>query len=183
VGDVVSELPVASVAFNAPTKLDANEVAFVQVLVSRTSSVEALQYKLDEVGARHGARIRVHDVMEAQLKGGGFDIKELTSPIQGVDRETEWKWEIRGTREGHQRLRLTLWAVVGIDGVPAPYNVRTFERTIDVEVTMRQRIMGYAEGLTWLWPVILVPLVGLVWRVWKRRRDRAQKAEQYGWPE
>jgi hypothetical protein len=173
VGDVIRALEPASVAFNAPRTLQLNEPAVIQVLLSGNRTVAELERELTARGEREGDVIRVSDAMEAQLSGSGFAVENVTPTVQLVSRDavTEWKWEVEPTETGERRLHLALSALIDVNGSERPYTVRTFERTLVVEVTLRRRLETFAEeNWQWLWTAILVP-VGAWWL--QRRRHRA----------
>jgi hypothetical protein len=73
----LEELPVASVAFNAPTTLDKGESTVIQLLLSLDKPISDLRDQLDEVGETEGARVRVSPQVEARLTGPGFKIEPI----------------------------------------------------------------------------------------------------------
>ncbi len=173
--------PLASAAFNAPTELPLGDSAEIQLLLSLSKPVSDLQAELTEIGQSQGAQVRVAPLMEARLTGGGFRIEALTPERQPIGRttDTEWRWEVEGTEQGSQRLHLSLSALITAGGEQTPRAVRTFDREIDIEVTLRQRITGFiGDNWQWLWTAILVPLGYLVLRwVKARARPREEQAE------
>jgi 2'-5' RNA ligase len=48
---------------------------------------------------------------------------------------TEWKWKIKPTSPGRQHLHLTLAAIFTVDGEPTKRAIRTFDKTIEVQIT------------------------------------------------
>ena len=136
------------------------------------------QEMITAAGEREGARIKVSDRMQARLSGQGFKIEAITNETQaisGVD-STEWKWEIQPTKPGRQQLHLTLSATLNVEDERIPRTVRTFERTIDVQITWPQRFSRFfGSPLQWVLTVIVIPLLGVgfhQWRQWrKRNRD------------
>jgi hypothetical protein len=174
---LISRLDLASVSFNAPTRLSLDESTVIQLLLSREASVHDLQEQLSEVGEREGARIEASDRMEARLTGLGFRIEAITPELQAVrrGRVTEWRWDVEPTETGRRRLHLTLSALVDVDGDETPFHVRTFDRTLDVEVTWTRQVTGFvSRNWQWLWSAILIP--GLGW-MWHSRRRSARAAD------
>jgi len=119
-----------------------------------------------EAGQKEGATINVSDQMEARLTGFGFAIQAVTPEIQAVSDKstTEWKWDIKPAEPGLQRLHLTVSALLSIEGSRVPRAIRTFDRTIDVQVTSQERLsFFFTENWQWLWTAILIPIVGWLW--------------------
>lgn len=167
IDQVLDDLSMANVAFNAPRTLRVNEPAVIQVLVSGQQMVGQLEEQLTELGEREGERIRASDRMDARLTGLGFKIEAITPAVQLVSGSgvTEWRWEIEPTRVGTQRLHLTLSALIAVDGTESAYTVRTFARTLDIRVTWGERVSGFlSDNWQWLWAALLVPVAGLLFR-------------------
>lgn len=170
--DVLDDLELVNVAFNAPRTMHLNEPVVIQLLLSGGQTVEQLQKELTALGEQEGEQIRASDTMEAQLTGPGFDIAPVTPAVQLVSKEavTEWQWEVEPTKTGERRLHLTLSALIDLGGKERTYTVRTFERTLVVKVTFGERLETFVgENWQWLWTALLIPIVGLVLR-WRQRR-------------
>ena len=171
---ILEGLPLASVAFNAPTALPRGESAVIQLLLSLPKPIEDLQDELDEVGEREGARVRVSPLMEARLTGGsGLDVSAITPERQAVGSgtDTEWSWEIDAAEAGTEELHLTLSALITVEGDRTPRAIRTFDRTIVIHVGWGDRIEGFVGGnWQWLWAAVIAPFLGLVWGARRRRR-------------
>jgi hypothetical protein len=172
IDDVLEDLDLVNVAFNAPRTMHLNDPVVIQLLLSGGQTIEQLQEELTALGEQEGEQIRASDAMEAQLTGAGFDIAPVTPAIQLVSNEavTEWKWEVQPTKTGERRLHLALSALIDLDGKDRTYTVRTFERTLDVNVTFGERLETFAsDNWQWLWTALLIPIVGLVLR-WRQQR-------------
>ena len=168
---VLAGLPRANVAFNAPSTLRLDEPAVIQLLLSGRRSIRRLKEEITALGRREGARIMASDSMEAHLVGSGFKIEAITPTVQPASGAgvTEWKWEVEPTKAGTQRLYLTLSALLELEGKQSVYTVRTFERSLDVRVPLRERLSGFAgRNWQWLWTALLLP-VGA--RMLRQRRN------------
>jgi Divergent InlB B-repeat domain len=169
---VIQRLPWANIAFNAPTTLTLGESVVVELLLSAEQPIGRLEKEITALGKRKGARIRASDRMEARLTGLGFEIEAVTPETQGVAGEgvTQWKWEVKPTETGAQRLHLTLSAIIQVRGNDSPRTVRTFEQTLVVDVTWRARLSKFVgDNWQWLWTAILIPIVG--WALGRRARQ------------
>jgi hypothetical protein len=166
-------LRLANVAFNAPATMRLDEPMVIQLLLSGKQSIRELKQKLTALGDREGEQIRASDSMEADLTGAGFDIVPVTPTVRFVDRDevTEWKWEVTPNESGERRLHLTLSALIDVGNSEKPYTVRTFERTLVVNVPFRVRLEAFVdENWQWLWTALVLP-VGL-WLLQRRRHGK-----------
>jgi hypothetical protein len=169
----LSQLPEGSIAFNAPDSMLFGQSQEMRLLLSPELSVDAVKDKLRGMpGIIEGAVVRIAPQMEARLSGQSFDVNPITPERQVVARNeaTEWRWEVTPKTTGSQRLFLAL--NVSIEGTSR--TLRTFDRTIQVQVTLGQRFSGFvSNNWQWLWTTALVPLAG--W-LWKRRRSSGVRA-------
>jgi hypothetical protein len=77
------------------------------------------------------------------------------------------EWEVTNQASA-QTLHLALSAHIDVAGRDAPLVVRTFDRDIQVDITIPQRVSGFIQkNWQWLWAAIVVPIVGYLW---KRRK-------------
>ena len=155
----------ASIAYSTPETLRLGDTATIQLLLSRSESVGELKGQLTEPGPSAGERIRVSERMEAHLSGPGFKIEAIIPDDhpQKVEDEgvNEWRWDVTAVTPGEQRLHLVLNAVVLIDGEETNRFVRTFDRQINVRVTVLQQAANFLGGnWQWLWTVAVVPAAG-----------------------
>lgn len=170
VDHALGQMRFGNAAFNAPTAMKLSDTASIQLLLSLVTPIEELKGMVEGHGIKEGVRIKVSNRMEARLTGANFSITAVTPEAQAVSNNTttEWKWEIKPISKGVQNLHLTLSALIDVDGSTTPRSIRTFDKTIVVEVTWRQKVSQFIEkNWQWLWAVMLAPLGG--W-IWKRRK-------------
>jgi hypothetical protein len=170
VDQVVGSLEKANIAFNVPEKLNLKETAQIELLLSMRESAETLRNSIEAEGAREGATIKVSKRMEASLTGADFQITEITPKEQAVGsiETVNWKWDVKPTSLGQHPLHLTLTALVSVDGTTTRRAIRTFDKTIKVNVTATQWAGDFvAKNWQWLWAAIVLPLAGGVWKQWK----------------
>jgi hypothetical protein len=164
----MESLSQANIAFNAPQTMNVTETTQIKLLLSLTRKIEDLEKDLvRSPGGHEGATIRVSERMEARLSGADFSITALTPEEQAVTSvsETEWRWEVQPTKPGRHQLHLTLTALLMVGGTTTAKAVRTFDKVIDVEVTLGQRLSGFVSGnWQWLWAVVVVPVGAWIWR-------------------
>jgi hypothetical protein len=155
--------------------MNIRNTALIHLVLSVVRPIEDLKQMIEAEGERIGARIQVSNRMEARLSGTNFQITAITPETQAVTRNdvTDWKWEIKPISAGRQYLHLTLSALLKLEGISTPRTIRTFDRTIEVEVSWDQRVTTFLKNnWQWLWAAILVPVAG--W-LWKRKKDSLQK--------
>jgi hypothetical protein len=172
---ILESLEWGNIAFNAPQSMNLKESAQIQLLLSLEESIEDLRKTLTQAGEKEGARIRVSDRMEARLTGPNFQIAAITPEEQAITSKgvTEWKWEVKPASGGRHHLHLTLTALFDVDGNSTRRAIRTFDKTIEVEVTWSDQTSQFvANNWQWLWAAILVPLIGWLWKGRKSHADR-----------
>ena len=162
-----------NIAFDAPSTMRFGQVQTVELVLSPSLSAPALQSQLNEQVGAESAQVQISNRMEAKLTGIGFTIEALSPDLQAVTTQqvTRWQWEVTPTGRGQKKLHLSLSAHIAAAGSDAPLVVRTFDRDIDVNVTVGQRVTSFLQtNWTWLWVAIVVPVTGYVWSRWKKRR-------------
>jgi len=176
VAQAVTKLPVATVAFNTPTELGRGETATIKLLLSpATISIAELEDRVDEAGQKSGAHVKYSRVMEATLASEDFDVTPLSREQQFVaaGQDTEWLWQVKPTRTGVLHLFLTLNAIIEVGDQTNAYKVKTFSRTLTINVSLGTHVRDFVAGnWQWLWTAVLFP-VGL-W--FYRRRTRPTQA-------
>lgn len=163
------------VAFNAPQTINIKDTIKVRALVSPDESANAMKVQIDAPGEQVVESVQVSKFMEARLTGVGFTIVPISQAQQVVGSGiTTWEWEVTPEKEGRHRLNLSLDAFVRMDGQNVA-RTRTFNRDIDVDVTVSQRIGGWVDQHgKWAWSTLLVPL----WAWWNNKRKKAKPGSE-----
>ena len=172
---IVSNLEWGNIAFDAPKKIKFEEPKIIELILSPTKSVQELQSSLKSHEQSESARIQISNRMEANLSGSGFKIEALVPQEQAVSRgkTTQWKWEVTPIKDGDQNLYLTLSAIIDVSNQKEPFVIRTFDKTIKVEVSTGQRISTFiSSNWQWLWASILVPLSPFIWKWYQKKRGK-----------
>jgi hypothetical protein len=179
----LKELTWSSIAFNAPSEMRLGEAQEIDLLLSPAASVEELEQQITAEGETVSAEIRVSNHMQAQLNAGtgsDFTITPLTPEEQAVSSQdiTEWEWAVEPTKPGSHTLELSIYARINIDGNATPTKIETFERTINVQVSLwKSTLLWVDDNKEWLLPIvigsILIPLAGVLWR----RKHQKNKTE------
>jgi hypothetical protein len=164
---VLQKLEFGNIAFNVPQTMRLRDTAVIELLLSVATPTDELKRMIEAAGEKEGARIRVSERMEARLSGPNFAITAITPELQAVSRHdiTQWKWEVKPSRDGHQYLHLTLSALLSVDAASTPRALRTFDKMIEVEVSWPQQVGSFFEqNWQWLWATVCVPIVGWLWK-------------------
>lgn len=174
---VLESMKLGNIAFNCPTSIDLKDIAQIELRLSMDQSVEELQKAITSAGQKEGRQVRISDVMEARLTGPAFQITAQTPREQAIASRgvTQWRWDIKPTSTGQQRLHLTLSAVLYVNGQRTRKAIETFDKTIDVWVPAGRRVSGFLSN-NWQWglTVVLIPVGGWCWK-WLRKRRRKPK--------
>lgn len=175
VDEIVSNLEWGNIAFDAPKRMKFEEPKTIELLLSPTKSVWELQSSLKSHEQTETAFIQISNRMEASLSGTGFKIEALVPQEQAVyrGRTTQWKWQVTPTKDEDQNLYLTVSAIINVSNQRVPLVIRTFDKTIEVEVSVGQRISMFgASNWQWIWTSLLVPLCLILWK-WHKGRKAA----------
>lgn len=176
IDDIVEKMDWGNIAFNAPERMDLNSSSTIHLVLSPQSSIEELKKQVAAEGAKEGARIRISELMEAHLSGAGFQISPINPETQAISQSeiTEWKWEVVPTRGGRNILYLTLTAVIEVGDKERPRRIRTFDKTIEVEVSgWQSAFIVFRENWEWMWTLIVLPVGAWIWR--RQRKAATQE--------
>lgn len=159
-----------SVAFDTPKKMVLERSETVLVAVSPKLSPKELEGMLSkEVGRGvKGDAIKISSRMRAELIGPAFTVTSVMPADQAVRLEepTRWKWVVTPMESGDQDLHVSLHAFLTIsDGSERdiPIVLKTYERTIPIEVTYIQRARFFwREHWQWTIATVLIPTVAFI---------------------
>jgi hypothetical protein len=176
----LSRLARSNLAFNAPKQMRLGETETLKLTLSPSASVGELTHRLRESGARgrivSEQQIVTAQRMEARLTGSEFEIEATSPETQAITytQPTDWTWEVTPTEGGeNKKLHLTVTALLRVEGETTPREIRSFSKTLTVNVTVGQRISGFVgTNWQWLWTAILVPVGVWGWKKWKDRREQ-----------
>lgn len=174
---ILENLPLGNIAFNTPTAININDTASIQLILSLSKPIEELKQMIEAEGEKQGESIKVSDQMEARLTGPHFQIHAVTPENQGIAStgETKWTWDVKPLKTGRQMLHLTLTAKFAVNGQPNSRVIRTFDKNIEVNVTLVQKGTEFLEKFgQWLWAGIIIPIAGWLWK--RRKASRASPA-------
>jgi len=167
----------ANIAFNdAPEEMNLEQTAIITLLLSPTLSEEALKAQITAGGVITTDSILVTPYMRAELlndEPGAFTIVGLPqSPEQVVSalEPTQWVWSLTPLKEGAHTVRLTISRLVVFQGEQTWRPVKTYTKTMQVNVTFNQRL----ARLDWKWIVglLFTAVLPILWR-WQDKKKKA----------
>ncbi len=184
IDNLLKSLRAANIAFNAPDKMQIDERYDIHLVLSSSQSIDELQAELKRrIGENkrlEGYEVRITPRMEARLTGQNFKIEAVTPETQAISTHemTEWQWDVKPERGGKQVLHLTLNALVYVQNTSTPRTIRSFDRTIEVQVSRRRLVSDWFRD-NWYWiGTVIVPLV--IW--WWRNRRSGKKPRKWDKP-
>ncbi len=183
IDEILSQLEWGNIVFNAPKAMQFKETRTIELLLSNSVSEQQLRAELEKVERIESARVRISNQMEARLSGAGFRIEAILPEKQAVGSEdiVKWKWDVTATEVGSHRLHLTLSAILTVSGRDTPFVIRTYDRDINVEITLAQRFSSFfSKHWTWLWAAILVPVGGYVWKKYHKKKPNKELTKKGG---
>ena len=171
------------IAYDPPTAMNVGDTRVLTLVMSPSSSVDAIQKTLRDRGAidPQGTAVKYAPRMQAHLAGAAFQIDAVTPESQAVSASaaTEWRWQVTAQKEGIQPLELSLNAQVTIAGGDTEYAIKTFDQSIEVKITGLAVVEAFvSEHVEWLFGLIVVPLAGLFWRKLRAARSSRSVAPQ-----
>ncbi len=172
VDQILSQLVLGNLAFNAPEKINIEDTVSIRVALSPDQGAAAVGARIEEPGRIISETLQVSNLMQARLTGEGFKIVAVTPEKQAVSSGiTEWLWDVTPLKEGKHQLTLSMDALITVNGEVVPKTLRTYRKPIEVEVTATQVAGNFlSEHGKWAWSTLLLPL--FAW-VAKKRKDRA----------
>jgi hypothetical protein len=153
----------ANIAFNAPETLGYGRTFVIKLELSANKTPEELAGIIHEPGPTETATVKISNEMDARLTGEQFEIKAVRPERQAVSANgTEWSWDIKPRELGRQKLHLTLDAVLKIDNHESTYTLKTFDKTIGVNVVWPDTWLVFF-GKYWQWIVTTIVIPFVVW--------------------
>jgi len=183
VNQQIQEMKKAVIAFNVPEAMSYEEVQPIRLVLS------PLKLKEEEVAGmvkKPGRIVIETDVpyaplMVASLTGAGFDIdpgEPVRQPVSSVD-ETYWEWDVKALKLGKQSLKVTMHAILIVNGSKEERYIDSFTKDIYIEVSWRRRVVDFgANNWQWLWAAIGIPTATWFWSY--RRKQVKQDGEGEG---
>ena len=166
-----------TIAYRAPEPMRVGEAQRVTVRVT-DGTASPSPSELPGTGRPTIDPAMVGPDVKAALTGPDFDIERVGEDdgrrALVTDGHVEWAWDVRPQRSGHLRLEITLYVLLN-DG-STPIEVRTYDRSVEVEVDTWREVTGWLKE--WLpYTGLTIPvLAGGTLALIARRRAKARNA-------
>lgn len=151
----------AKLAFAMKDKANINEDIKAQLLIDPREEVKNLESQLTVDGTPLVKTIKVSKIVKATLIAPDFDVIKVTEEEQILsDAEpTEWLWKLSAKSFGKHEVNLSVTAIVKLDGREGKHHLKTFDKTITVEVTGKQLIIDWLkENYRWIISTLIIPV-------------------------
>lgn len=158
---VISQLHSASMAFSAPEKANIKDDITVHLLIDPSKDLKDLETILNGTGKVNSAKVKISKVVIATLSAPDFTIEKVTPEEQAVAETapTEWIWTLTPKSTGKNEVKMSITAIVTIDGKEHKYHIKTYEKTIIIQVTPQQVVSDwFSKYWQWLFSTLILPL-------------------------
>lgn len=151
----------AKLAFVMKDKANINDDIKAQLLIDPREEVKNLENQLTVEGTAIVKTIKVSKIVKATLTAPDFHITKITEEEQILsDTEpTEWLWKLNAKSSGKHEINLSVTAIVKVDGRESKHHLKTFDKTVIVEITGNQLIMDWLEtNYKWIISTLIIPV-------------------------
>lgn len=156
---IIAQLFRASMAFVLPETTNITEDIKAQLLID--PSTDDVSKQLTVKGTVTKSTIQISKVAIAKLTAPDFDVVAITPEQQALTttEPTEWLWELQPKSAGTHDVQLTVTAVIKVDGDKSEHHLKTFEKSVTVQITPMQVIKAWlAKYWQWIVSTLIVPL-------------------------
>lgn len=169
---VLSKLFKATVTFILPRSGNIDSILNAQLVVQPGGTIGGAD-KAISTGNRTTAQVEISRKLHAQITATDFDVTPVTPETQLVaaDKSTEWLWELHPKKAGIHQVKLTVTAIVKVDGESSEHYLKKFEEVVTVEVHPVQVLLAWLSKY-WQWLVSTLVLPFLLW-VYKKKFNQA----------
>jgi hypothetical protein len=176
----VQKLRESTILFNPPREMQEQKTEKIEARISFQDIGSALAEGLEGHGPPETAILKVSPIMRVTLTGDPTAFRIDGSGAEQIVAGkpfAQWDWYVTPLKSGDQNLTLTATATIDVPGKgEKPAYIKTLEKPITIHVDRwRASKEFFANNWQWLWTVVLVPGVGLLWGL-RRRRKRKVRA-------
>jgi len=167
---IISQLSVASMAFTVPSRSNIHDPVNIQLIIDKSVEPREAERELTKSGSKVSTKIMISKIMEAKVIAPDFTISELGPSQQAMANSipTEWNWTLIPKSPGVHDVHLIVTAIVNVDGVSTNKQIKTFDKVVTIDITVRQRFFEwFHENWKWVFSVVIGPALMVAWRQYK----------------
>ena len=161
-----------AIVYNVPKKMNIDDYHIIHLVLKLNESADVLKRSVDDKGVKIGEEIKISKRMKASLTGSMFEIAPHCPETQVISKKeaTHWYWDIHPKKIGQLSLHLTISAIISVDGQSTLRALKSYEKTIVVEITKRQQFKQFIlKYWDWLCTVMFFPFLGWLYMTRKKR--------------
>lgn len=175
--DLVARLMRSSFGYSVPEETNIDDAFDVKMVINPMKTEGQIRQSLDG-GQQLVGTVLISKVVQAKLVADDFEVVALTPERQAVDlnQDTTWVWSLSPEAAGAKKIRITITAIVTVDGERFERHIETYNGEVEVKITRKQRIERWlSKNWQWAWGALLIPALG--WFMARRRKklDKDQK--------
>lgn len=157
--EYINQLRNSVFGYSVPDKANIEDEIEVVLIVNPSVSQKDIAKSLGSNSTT--GTIAISKVLQARLDSNDFDIATLTPERQVIvhGKDTIWKWTLKPRSHGkNKRVRISVSAVVNVDGERTEAYIDTYTNVIAVEITPKQQAKRWFQSnWQWAWGALLIP--------------------------
>lgn len=160
---ILAQLRYSTFGYSIPGEANVDDEIDVTMIINPSLTVQEIEAVLPR-GERTTGSIQISRIVQAKLDSRDFDIVAITPERQVIAQgiNTAWRWSLKARTPGPNKVvKITVTAVVLVDGERTESYIDTYTSTIKVSITPQQRISRWlSDNWQWAWGALLIPLLG-----------------------
>lgn len=179
IADEAKKLRDSSILFNPPSEMREQKTEIIEARIAWQDIAAARDQPFQGSGPVQETPLKISEIMTVTLIGDddAFRIQPIGEAEQVIAGKPygEWKWHVTPLKSGNQKLTLIAEAKILLEGRgEKPFYYKTLDRPIIVHVDHWFTLKNFiSNNWQWLWAVVIVPLVGLLWGLRRKKRRKA----------
>ena len=163
----LDRMPLGRIVFNPPSSMKVGIKERVEVRISKDFNVD-LAAALKGKGVAQIEDVKVSELMKVRLSGDDFNIASLNEEEQVIGKKgfTEWAWDIVPNKRGEKILHLHVTLRIRLPFGEEKKDCPVLDRDVLVKINPTYSIrLFYLTYWKWIITAVVVPLLGLVWKM------------------
>ena len=164
--DFTTQLQTANFGFTVNDKVNINDYAIAKFTIDTTKTIEEIRNNLEDIGIMVTDSISISKLVLVDIIAPDFEVTSISPNKQPINPNgsTNWKWKLKPKSEGNYPVELTVYAQVNIDGIERSTFINSYDKSVTIEITGKQKIERWWENnWQWAWTTLIIP-IGLYFR-------------------